>query len=521
MNVQSHWLNDTLQWLLNASDGDFDAHQLPSLSIDAHHIEEIELLIDQLLSHWESASKNPLRLRLLMQWIANRLLTTQQSSQQSRDTVAVWVSPELLERLYDALVETDATACAHVLQCLAAQKDTDSLSVLAAILRDKPPSDWQPVAIGLSPLWNSSASRLEEFFSQMNRWETQVSTWPVLLDLANHAIRSRRLSDHPMRGRELELRRLLSDVVIRLEKLERDPAQFGSQVKDVQKVLSEGISLAISLCDALGLIGNVAAVQSLSQAMELSHRRVQVEAAAALIRLGDPRGEQRLVALAADPVARLRAVQYAEELDILDAIGQEHRYPLALAESELVSWLASPENFGVPPSSIQNIDCRTLYWPGYDEPRDCALFQFRYQLPAGDYSNIGISGPMTHAFSLSLEGLEVDDVYAAFAGWHAEHEELFEVPAQQLNVAQQAEARRLERAFQEEGFLVESIIALAFLLGEPSLLARLNRDGQACVGVTNGIQVTYFRKGESDLANSPEMVLAVYRGRRLLSAFND
>lgn len=518
MNSDSHWLHEIFHWLLNSSDHECDADQLPFYKVVTPSHDQIELLIDQLLVNWELASRYPQRIRQLMQWIANRMLVAQRKSEESVEANATIVSSELLEQLYKVLVEIDATAGAHVLQCLAIQED--SHSVLATILSDNPPGNWQSVAIGLSPLWSAHSNLLGSFFSQLDQAVMSVSTLPVLLDLANHAIRCRRLCDHPIRGREPELQRLLSDVVIRLEKLQKDPTQFGAQVTEVQQVLSEGISLAISLCDALGLMGSDASAEPLWQAMQLSHRRVQVEAAAALVRLGDPRGRQRLIDLVADPVARLRVVQYAEELDMTDAIPQEYRYPLSLAESELAGWLASPENFGIPPSSIQNIDWRTLHWPGYEEPRDCALFRFEYQLPTGSYTNIGITGPLTHAFSVNLEGLALEDVYAAFAGWHAEHEEVFEVSAHQLNLAQQSEARRLERAFQEEGFRVESILALTFMLGEPSLLARLTRDGREFLGVTNGTQVVHFGNHENAIANSPQLVLAVYRGRKLLSAFN-
>ena len=67
----------------------------------------------------------------------------------------------------------------------------------------------------------------------------------------------------------------------------------------------EGVSLAVSLCDALALIGDASSTARLREAHEIRHRRLRVEAAAALARLGDEEGEKSLIELAAEPVARL------------------------------------------------------------------------------------------------------------------------------------------------------------------------------------------------------------------------
>ena len=66
------------------------------------------------------------------------------------------------------------------------------------------------------------------------------------------------------------------------------------------------------------------------------------EAAAALARLGDEDGKQELVALAAEPVARLRVLAYARELNLLDEVEENYRSPVAEAEAELCAWLAEP-----------------------------------------------------------------------------------------------------------------------------------------------------------------------------------
>jgi hypothetical protein len=342
----------------------------------------------------------------------------------------------------------------------------------------------------------------------------------VLLDLANYSHRKHRFADHPWNEKRTELTSLLNSLIVRLQRLERQPQAFGQQVEEVQRILGDSVALTIGLCDALGLIGDPAAIPTLKEALELSHRRIQTEAAAALALLGDSTGKEHLIQLANDPVARLRAVAFAEELDFADEIDESLRHPQALAESELAAWLASPEQFGLPPSSLELVDTRTQYWPSYDEPQSCFLFRYGYQLAGGEISNIGIAGPATHAFHADLSELAAEDIYAAFAGWQAEHEDIYEVPSSTLNVAQRREADRLIALLEAGGFDQVQPIALTFLLGEVALLATAHRDGDR-FGVVNDLHENVcFPLSKSPTSLTPELVLAIYRGRKLLRTFN-
>jgi hypothetical protein len=148
------------------------------------------------------------------------------------------------------------------------------------------------------------------------------------------------------------------------------------------------------------------------------------------------------------------------------------------------------------------------------------LFRFHYQLPQGAYTNIGIVGPLTRAFACDLTELPVDDQFAAFAGWHAEHEEIYEVPASQLNSSQAQEVERLKKFYDLSGLQFESTIALTFLLGEPALLAELNLDGRKYYGITDAEDSVCLPADDQPTSLTPEIVLAIYRGRKLLKAFN-
>lgn len=514
--MNTHWLNQTSDWL----DGEQMSEFTQSLTMTIQRAEpaELEILIDLLSQKELSEAPVAAQARKLLQLLATRLVSQIPSIGPQSDQAML--TPSTLQGLYEQLLPVDATAAGHAMQCLAAQGDEESLAVLAETLEHNPPRDWQSVGLAISPMWILPGDALDSFFQRLQDSEIQASTLTVLLDLANHSFRTGKLDVHPWVERNAELAKLLSQVVVQLEKLQTDPGQFGTSVEVVQQVLADSISLTVALCDTLGLIGLPESTRSLTEAMDLAHRRIQAEAAAALARLGDERGNSRLVALAADPVCRSRVVHYAEELDMIGAIDEKYRVPQALAESDLVAWLASGEQYGLPPTTIEHLETRTLYWPGFEEPRDCYLFKFTYQVPQGVFSNIGMAGPLTRAFASDLTGLAIDDQYAAFAGWQAEHDEIFEVPVHEFNEPQRQEADRLKSVLSQDGFQVDSILALTFMLGETALLARMSRDGQKYVGISDGEESVCIVSGPQPTAISPDIVLAIYRGRKLLKAFN-
>ncbi len=90
--------------------------------------------------------------------------------------------------------------------------------------------------------------------------------------------------------------------------------------------------------------------------------------------------------------------------------------------------LAQPTFFGIPPAELKLVDSRTQFWPGYETPVHCYLFRYAYRFGDGQYSNVAIAGPLVHAFAADLSDLPPDDIYAVYAGWHVEHESIYEVP---------------------------------------------------------------------------------------------
>ncbi|MFK7737263.1 MAG: HEAT repeat domain-containing protein [Pirellulaceae bacterium] len=513
-----HWIHAVLQWLAS---GDAEAgEQLPAIQAAIGQAEwlELESCLGVVENQLEAMEIRPERSRILIQTVSARLKALKDSAEGSEYAT---IEAELFERLYGRFVELEhSMAAAHCLQALAFQADDESLEALARQLGESPPGSWEETGLALSPLWSATEEQVGSFFDALSDGFLQPTTLNVLLDLANYRVRSELSAAHPWAVRAEQLSELLKNVVGRLGYFERDPTQFGDNVEEVQKTLQESVSLSVSLCDALGLIGDKCAVPVLENALDLSHRRIQTEAAGALARMDEDLGKARLMELAQDSVARARAVAYAEELGFVEEMPEDVRHSEALAESELAAWLAGPEQFGFPPQSIELVDSRTQHWPSFEEPQNCYLFRYEYQLPNGPVSNVGIAGPLCQGFQADLANLPVDDIYAAYAGWQAEHEEIFEVPVEQLNASQRVEADRLEQSLRALDYEIEQSIALAMFFGELSLVVNVRKAGAAFCAVTDGNELTCYSKTEHPASMNAEVVLCIYRGRKLLRTFN-
>jgi len=513
-SAEQDWIAAACRWLGFSTTPDVPEGLLASLKTASGP--ELETLLNVASANFDQLSSGALRFRQLMQQVAVRL---NQLVRHETTEVAV-ISPEILVRLGDMLSAVDAIASAHCLQMLAMQPDEESIDALASALTKQPPEQLQAIAIALSPLWQLDGNLLELFFDRLGDGFLHPATMSALLDLANYSTRTGRLQEHPYAQRTDELLSLLSNLTLRLGLMEENPAKFGDDVESIQKVLGESVALTVSLCDALGLIGDKQATENLRKTLALSHRRVQTEAAGALARLGDATGKQRLIELAEDRVARMRAVTYAEEMGFAEEIEADLRLPQSMAEAELASWLASGDRFGISPHEMELFDARTQYWPSFEEPRDCYLFRYTYILPTGQLSNIGIAGPLTCSFNSDLANLPPDDIYAVFAGWQAEHDDIFEVPEALLNRDQRRETDRLIRSLQERECEVKQIMALTFFLGEIALLATIEHERKRLHAVTDGIELLCFPASDHPTALTPDLVLSIYRGRKLLRTFN-
>lgn len=407
-----------------------------------------------------------------------------------------------------------------LLQLLAASHREEDLNSFADLMVSDPPQDVTGIAAAFGPLLQNKSYEPSALFPRLLDALGDPYVAPAVIDLANFLTREELVDEHPAVCRREQMARLLGALIQRLGLIEERPADVASDERQLAEIVTGSIALAVSLCDALALIGDPCVIGKLYQALELRHRRLRTEAAAALARLGEQKGREVLISMAAEPIARLRVLAYAAELGFEELLDEKFTTPAARAESELALWLSQPSQIGFPPSRMELIDSQTLYWPGFDEPVECFLFRFAYEVDAGEYTNIGIAGPMCHAFGADLADLPPDDIYAVFAGWQVEHEEIYELEATQLTVAQRLEVVRLERRLHDEGYDSIQPVKLGVFFGERTLVARAVREGHSGVAVASADEIQWHSNRGRPRALGPHEAYCLYKGRKLLRTFN-
>ncbi len=406
------------------------------------------------------------------------------------------------------------------MQLLAMIRSPESLSLLVRLFKEAPPEKWIEAAQVLSPLMQHDDWPVDAFYPAALDCLQHASLASPLLDLANYVYRRQRVDQHPAADRLPMLNVLLGEVSGRLGSFEENPRSFGDDVETVQATLGEAVALAVSLCDTVGLIGDESSIGKLNQTVDLRHRRVQCEAAGALAKLGDEVGKKRLLELAADPAARLRAIHYADELEFGELIDEDYRTDAATAEAELALWLSQPQQMGVPPTGIEVIESRRMLWPSFQDPVDVFLVRFEYNFGDTTYSNVGITGPVAFAMSTDVANLPTDDIYAIYAGWHAEHPDIFSVAADQFNEVQTRVMGTFQRHLTHLGYESIRPARLGFFLDEQAGVFSAVRDATECVVVTDGLETIDHPVSGRLRPLSPGDLFNLYKGRKMLRTFN-
>lgn len=429
------------------------------------------------------------------------------------------VDPAVITTVESSLPE----ACVNrslLLHLLAIARTDRSLTTLVARLQTHPPSSWIEAAQVLSPLmqhrdWTPSVV----FPALLDAIEHPAIAVPAM-DVANFVTRIKKVDTHPASGHVETLNRLLGAVTRQLERFELDPTTMGDDVATVQERLSQAVSLSVAVCDAMGLIGHETSRPRLHDALQLRHRRVQCEAAGALARMGDNEGQDRLLALASEPSARLRVIAYAEELGFEERIEPQYRTDAAAAESEVAIWLAQPDRFGIPPTSVETIDQRHWMWPGYEDAVDCFLVRFNYDLGTRSYSNIAIAGPAVFALACDVADMQVDDIYAVYAGWQAEHDEIFTVPATQLNAGQLRVVEEFKIHLDRAGYEDLKPQMLGVFLDEHAAVYSATREAKPCMVLTDGLESVHIPTAGRARPLEAVDLWNLYKGRKMLRTFN-
>ena len=439
---------------------------------------------------------------------------------------------DLISACYIGLAPLAKIPRHHLLAVLATLRGKKNLEIFCDLILKHPPKGTAEATIPFLPLFrDTDRNDAVYLFPNLLFGLANPDLAPVILDLANFFTRTKRVAAHPATSRFGKLVNLLNGLITGLEELQEGVEEQRQANAETFQRFNDSVSLVVSLCDALALIGDVSAVDVLNRLLQIRHRRLRVEAAAALSQLGQEAGKRALVELAAEPSARLRVLSYAAELDLLDEVDERFREPVAVAEAELVAFLSQPTAMGVPPSSCELIDCHTQHWPGYEEPRICYLFRFSYQGVDSrqqpiSYSNIGIAGPLVHAFRADLGNLPVADIYGAFAGWQAEHAEIYETESDDLIASERRPVDEMVRRAEDNGYQQLTPLRLGSFFGDKILIADAVKpdvdsdSGQPGCLIVDA-QNVYWYPHQSERSIDGEMAYNIYKGKRLLQAFND
>lgn len=429
--------------------------------------------------------------------------------------LSAWVA------LYRGLGPQDR-ARQHLLRGLLCAPEGPTLASALDLLSEDPPRLADDAVHACWPLFRRTDLAVEQLFPRLFAALAQPSMAAIVLDLANYLTLSGRAPVHPAQDRVEPLTRLLRGLVERLRLSEEDPRRVADTAEGLREQINDTVALFTSLSHALGLVGDRRAVPALTQGLDVGHRRVQLESAAALGRLGEASGLEHLAALARDPATRSRALAYLAELEELGRVAPEFLAPLARAEGDLAHWLADPQHLGTAPSRLWLLEERHLAWPGFDEPQDCFLFGFEYAFPRGTLSGVGLAGPLTLGLPGNWDDLTSDDLFGYFAGWQTEHPEIRHWTADELGPQWTAHEERLAArlAAQEVPYAQARLELVGQFFEQLVWVAAAEREAEPGILVVDE-QATYWWASRADSRRlGPREAYSIYQGRQILNTFN-
>lgn len=436
---------------------------------------------------------------------------------QTAKLIQLLVSQRAFE-CYRAFRRYEPSKCLGLfLQAMFLGGHSSSLRLGVDLLVDSPPWDWKDTAHGLSTLMQSTDWKLSDVFPRILDSD-QPSVLAPALDLANSMVRKHGVTPHPAACKYDMLLNIFGAVTMQLQDLEENPRKFSDNVQVIQRILFDAVSLLVACCDTFGLIGDPRAVGKLNQAIELKHRRIKLEAAYALVKLGENRALDLIVELLQDDSSRLRAIAYLKELSAEDRIGAEWTSSLAKAKSDLAIWLSQPEQFAIPPSKIELVEQRTMHWPGFEGPQECFLLQFDYGTGDGNYSNVGFAGPFASAMSLDLKSMSNDAAFAMYLANDVQDESELRVDWESLTSHQKDSYADWLDELGPKGF--EQIQPLARLrtLGNEGLLCQgQTTDGSLWGILTDGDSVVRCPAG----AQTFETLFLQWKGKLALAILGE
>ena len=261
------WLESTLNWLDSEEHVAGDDDELANPESPLWVLPLADQLSNHIASQDDDYAISP-STKILLHQTARWLLQSAHEAAQEDDEALDLAVVATADRLYQATYRFPIPeAAGMLLQSIAWNHREESVECLTENIVERPPIDWAVTAMGISPLIRNHDWPVESVFPRLFDGLLHPTTISPILDLSNLITRHGRVERHPAYARREELISLLGHVVNRLSLLEEDPKRFGDTVQEVQHVLAESVALCVSLCDALGMIGDQAAVGKLNQAL--------------------------------------------------------------------------------------------------------------------------------------------------------------------------------------------------------------------------------------------------------------
>ncbi|MEM7784920.1 MAG: HEAT repeat domain-containing protein [Planctomycetota bacterium] len=501
-----------------------------SKSIQAMSDSETDDLLDRILDFGDELQRlghldpdsppDPLHVRIdqILQPVVDHLCRRENSLEGSS-----WTAERIrnVESLYHFTPE-NSDLRNHLLRWLASSGNESAIEIWTELICNSPPEHRLGIVLAFAPLLQPDFDPPEWMLTRLINEATEHSQISAaIFDMFNFYFRNGKVTRHPALARVDELTDLLGQLTGQMGRIEEGNFPADHNARMINQLVSDSVALIVALCDTFAQINHEPAIGKLHQALELRHRRVQTEAAAALARMNVDTGKEILIQLAQQPIARLRVLAYAEELGFTNDISLELQGEIALAESHLAIWLAEPEQMGLAPSHIEFLDNREMYWPSYEHPVQCYLFRYEYGSGEQTHSNIGICGPLTHAFAADLQHLEIEDIYAAFAGWQTIHNEIYLIPTSKAELAFPNEWRHLKSQLEVEGFDELEFHSAASFFGEIVVIASAKHDGQPGTAIADYQQTTWLSSGNPAAPIDWQLAYTIWRGQQLLSSFNE
>ncbi|MFM7929962.1 MAG: HEAT repeat domain-containing protein [Pirellula sp.] len=489
------------------------------------------LLLAERICQWESVERDSLaslsdhRKALLLEalstlgnWLCQLSRTsTTTFEDQTAKLVQLMVSQRAFE-CYRAFRRYEPSKCLGLfLQAMFLSGHSSSLRLAVDLLVESPPGDWKDSAHGLSTLMQSTDWKLADVFPRILDTQNPSVLAPAL-DLANSMVRKHGVTPHPAACKFESLLNVFGAVTMQLQALEENPRKFSDSVQVIQRILFDAVSLLVACCDSFALIGDPRAIGKLNQAIELRHRRIKLEAAYALVKLGETRALDLIAELLQDDSSRSRAIAYLQELSAEDRIGAEWTSSLAKAKSDLAIWLSQPEQFAIPPSKIELIEQRTMHWPGFEGPQECFLLQFDYGTGDGNYSNVGFAGPFASAMGLDIKSLSNDAAFAMYLANDVQDDSESRVDWESLTGRQKDSYADWLDALGQKGFeQIEPLARLRTLGNEGLLCQGRTGDGSLWGILTDGDSVIRCPAG----AQTFETLFLQWKGKLALAILGE